>query len=176
MCTTCFVLMRWRTSVGTLGSRRRSSSNARGAPCMETTRTSSPSNIVRVPNLASQIRVAFSRIAWNTGSSSPGELEITRSTSEVAVCCSSASDNSRVRACTSSNSRTFSIAITAWSANVWTRSICCWVNGSTATRVRNMTPTGVPPRRRGTPRAVRKLPSFCASCKLNSGSASTSWT
>ena len=35
------------------------------------------------------------------------------STSEVAVCCSSDSDSSRVRACTSSNRRTFSIAITA---------------------------------------------------------------
>ena len=59
-----------------------------------------------------------SSMAWNTGSSSPGELEMTRSTSEVAVCCSSASESSRVRACTSSNSRTFSIAITAWSAKV----------------------------------------------------------
>ena len=49
----------------------------------------------------------------NTGSSSPGELEMTCSTSEVAVCCSSASVSSSVRACTSSNSRTFSIAITA---------------------------------------------------------------
>ena len=77
-----------------------------------------------MPNLASQSCVAFASIASNTGSSSPGELEITCSTSEVAVCCSSASDSSRVRACTSSNSRTFSIAITAWSANVVTSSIC----------------------------------------------------
>ena len=30
-----------------------------------------------MPNLASQIRVAFASIAWNTGSSSPGELEMT---------------------------------------------------------------------------------------------------
>ena len=37
-------------------------------------------------------------MAWKTGSNSPGELEITRSTSEVAVCCSSASASSRVRA------------------------------------------------------------------------------
>ena len=37
--------------------------------------------------------------------------------SAVAVCCSSASASSRVRCC-SSNSRTFSIAITAWSAKV----------------------------------------------------------
>ena len=34
----------------------------------------------------------------NTGASSPGELEMTRSTSEVAVCCSRASASSRVRA------------------------------------------------------------------------------
>ena len=40
------------------------------------------------------------------------------STSAVAVCCCSASLSSSVRACTSSNSRTFSIAITAWSAKV----------------------------------------------------------
>ena len=31
----------------------------------------------RLPNLASQMRVAFSSMAWNTGSSSPGELEMT---------------------------------------------------------------------------------------------------
>ena len=40
------------------------------------------------------------------------------STSAVAVCCCKDSDRSRVRACTSSNRRTFSIAITAWSAKV----------------------------------------------------------
>ena len=51
----------------------------------------SPSQSNRVPNLASQRRVAFSSMASNTGSSSPGELEMTCSTSEVAVCCSSAS-------------------------------------------------------------------------------------
>ena len=75
------------------------------------------------------MRVAFSSIASNTGSSSPGELEMTFSTSEVAVCCSSDSERSRVRACTSSNSRTFSMAITAWSAKVVTNSICLSVNG-----------------------------------------------
>ena len=35
------------------------------------------------------MRVAFSSIAWNTGSSSPGEPEMTFKTSEVAVCSSS---------------------------------------------------------------------------------------
>jgi hypothetical protein len=51
-----------------------------------------------VPNLASHRRVAFASVASNTGCNSPGELEMTRSTSEVAVCCSSASASSRVRA------------------------------------------------------------------------------
>src|SRR5215813_9678301 len=58
-----------------------------------------------MPNLASQMRVAFSSMALKTDSNLPGELEIMRSTSEVAVCCSSASErcprasaSSRVRA------------------------------------------------------------------------------
>jgi hypothetical protein len=43
------------------------------------------------------MRVAFLSIALNTGSRSPGELEMTRSTSDVAACCSRASLSSRVR-------------------------------------------------------------------------------
>ena len=62
-----------------------------GAPCIATTRRASPSHRFRTPNSASQMRRAFSSIAWNTGSSSPGELLMTRSTSDVAVCCSSVS-------------------------------------------------------------------------------------
>ena len=62
------------------------------------------------------MRVAFSSMAWNTGSSSPGELEMTFSTSEVAVCCSSNSERSSVRWRSSLSSRVFSIAITAWAA------------------------------------------------------------
>src|SRR6516162_2383268 len=49
------------------------------------------------PKLASHSRVAFASIALNTDSSSPGELEMTLRTSEVAACCSSASSRSRVR-------------------------------------------------------------------------------
>ena len=41
----------------------------------------------------------------------------------------SASERSCVLACTSSNRRTFSMAMTAWSAKVCTSSICRWVNG-----------------------------------------------
>ena len=48
----------------------------------------------------------------------------TRRISPVAVCCSSDSVSSRFRAPSSVNSRTFSIAITAWSAKVLTSSIC----------------------------------------------------
>ena len=70
----------------------------------------------KTPNLASQIRVAFSSIALNTGSSSPGELEMTCSTSEVAVCCSSDSVRSSVRWRSSLSRRVFSMAMTAWAA------------------------------------------------------------
>jgi hypothetical protein len=62
------------------------------------------------------MRVAFSSIFSNTGLSSPGELEMTLSTSEVAVCCSSASDRSSVRWRSSLSSRVFSMAMTAWAA------------------------------------------------------------
>src|SRR6516165_7150550 len=53
----------------------------------------------------------------NTGSRSPGELEMTLSTSDVAVCCSSD--------CRSSlSNRAFSMAMTACAAKFLTNSIC----------------------------------------------------
>ena len=79
------------------------------------------------PNLASQMRIAFSSMAWNTGSRSPGELEMTCSTSEVAVCCCSNSRDSLSR-------RVFSMAMTAWRAKFWTSSICFSVKGRTSWR------------------------------------------
>ena len=66
-----------------------------------------------MPNFASQMRVAFSNMASNTGCSSPGELEMTFSTSLVAVCCSSNSVRSSVRWRNSLSSRVFSMAMTA---------------------------------------------------------------
>src|SRR5262249_27503875 len=39
-------------------------------------------------------------MVWNTGSNSPGELEMIRNTSAVASCCSNASESSRVRRAT----------------------------------------------------------------------------
>src|SRR5262245_38416641 len=52
-------------------------------------------------------------MASNTDSSSPGELEMTPSTSLVAVCCSSASLKSSVRWRSSLSRRVFSMAMTA---------------------------------------------------------------
>ena len=69
---------------------------------------------------------------------------MTRNTSEVAVCCSKASVSSRVRACSASNRRAFSIAISAWSAKVVTSSICFSVNGSTTPRISTMTRSPCP--------------------------------
>ena len=60
----------------------RSSTNAGGTVCM---RRGAKRVVLRssnsMPNLASQMRVAFSSMAWNTGSSSPGDAEMTLSTS-----------------------------------------------------------------------------------------------
>jgi hypothetical protein len=71
--------------------------------------------------------------------------------------------SSRVRAWTSSNSRTFSIAITAWSAKVVSNSICLSVNGRTTERVKAITPIGAPSRSSGMPSMVRNPPSACDS-------------
>src|SRR5215831_20266654 len=68
--------------------------------CTAERRNSSPSRRYKPPKFASQIRVALSNIAWNTGASSPGELAMTPNTSDVAACCSRASASSRVRALT----------------------------------------------------------------------------
>src|SRR5262249_37202009 len=77
------------------------------------------------PKLASQRRIAFARMLSKTGSNSPGELEMTCSTSEVAVCRSSDTRSSLSR-------RVFSMAMTACTAKFLTRSICLSVNGRTS--------------------------------------------
>ena len=68
----------------------------------------SPSN-EDIPKPASQMLTAFSNMVSNTGSSSPGELLITCSTCDVAVCCSRDCRNSL-------SNRAFSMAMTAWLA------------------------------------------------------------
>ena len=64
----------------------------------------------------------------NTGCKSVGELAMTRRISLVAVCCSNASrsselndSNSPVFRVSSWNNRVFSMAITAWSAKIFTK-------------------------------------------------------
>ena len=111
------------------GSRRRASANAGGAPCRATYRNASPSVRNSVPNFASQMRTAFASRASNTGFNSPGELEITLSTSEVAICCSRDSERSSVRWRSSLSSRVFSMAMTACAAKFCTSSICLSVKG-----------------------------------------------
>ena len=95
-------------------------------------------------------RAAFSATAWSTGSISVGELEMARRISAVAVCCSSASVSSRLRASSAWNSRAFSTAMTAWLAKAASRSICSGVNARTSWRQIEMTPTGTPSRSSGT--------------------------
>ena len=71
-----------------------------------------------VPWSASHSRAADFTSVSSTVCRSKVERLMTLSTSAVAVCCCSDSVRSSVRCCNSSNSRAFSIAITAWSANV----------------------------------------------------------
>ncbi len=66
------------------------------------------------------LSIRVSRTGWRSNV----ERLMTLRTSLVAVCCSSASVRSRFRASSSWNSRTFSMAMTAWSAKVWSRSTC----------------------------------------------------
>jgi hypothetical protein len=60
----------------------------------------------------------------------------------------------------SSNRRTFSIAINAWSAKVSTSSICLDVKGSGHLRPINSTPMGAPARMSGTASTARKPATF----------------
>ena len=82
-----------------------------------------PSNRVTALHFASHSLTALAAIVSKTGWVSVGELEMTRRISPVAVCCSSVSVRSRFLASTSWNRRTFSMAMTAWSAKVVTSSI-----------------------------------------------------
>ena len=83
-------------------------------------------------------------IAVNTGSSSPGELEIAPSTSEVAVCCSKPPTT---HGCAPAPHRTAGRSRSRsppGRAKVVTSSICLSVKGRTCLRYRMITPIGVP--------------------------------
>ena len=104
---------------------------------------------------APQTRAALAAIASMTGCTSVGELEITRRTSAVAVCWPSVSIRAALRASSSLKSRTFSMAITAWSAKVFRSATCLSVKGATSVRRIVMTPMATPSRTSGTARLVR---------------------
>src|SRR5262249_52693180 len=87
-----------------------------------------------------------------------------------------ASASCRLLSWISSNSRTFSMAIAAWSAKVDTSSTCFSVNGRASERVNVRTPVGTPSRNIGTARTVRKPPTFWPSRYMYSGSTRTSGT
>ena len=89
-----------------------------------------------VPNLASQMRAAFSSMAWNTGCSSPGELTMTSAPPRSR---SAARAIRTARACAPAPRRTAARSRSRsppgrrrWS----TSSICLSVNGRTAARCR----------------------------------------
>src|SRR5215472_11258280 len=104
MWTTCLDLAARPVAVRSSTGSGPDCSNARysgGTPSHAVTTRALPSYRNIVPKCASQIRLAFTRMDRKTDSKSPGELEMTRSTSEAAVCCFSASSRSR-RSCADS--------------------------------------------------------------------------
>ena len=79
----------------------------------------SPASRVIVLAYPRSKRTALTTIASNTGCTSVCERLMTRRMSLVAVCVSSAVVSSRLLVWSSVKRRTFSMAITAWSAKVW---------------------------------------------------------
>ena len=86
-------------------------------PSWAATTNSSPSRRVIIASIAPQKRTAALATASSTGCTSVGDCEMTCRISALAVCCSSDSRNSV-------NSRTFWMAITAWSAKTFRISMC----------------------------------------------------
>ncbi len=80
---------------------------------------------------------------------------MTLSSSLVAVCCSSATRSSLLRVSSSVNRRTFSMAMTAWSAKVSRSWICFAENGRTSMRRIRIAPTATPSRSSGVASVVR---------------------
>ena len=98
----------------------------------------------------------------NTGCTSVCDRLITLRISLVAVCRSSAS-------WVSLNRRTFSIAIPACAAKVWSSAICSPGNGPGSGRPTVMAPIGLPSRTRGTASMLRKPPRLRKHLPQNQG-------
>ena len=86
---------------------------------------------------------------------SVGEREITRRISAVAVCWVRLSVSSRLLASSSLNRRTFSTAMTAWSANVLRSSICASEKGVGSRRETRIAPAATLFRSNGTTSMLR---------------------
>ena len=125
---------------------------------------------------ASHSRAALLATASSTGWMSVGELLMTRRISAVAVCCSSDSVSSRLRACSSLKSRTFSIAITAWSAKVLSNAISFSLNGAGLARITRIAPSALPSRSSGAAAAARTpmCSKLCRGASPTQSSAKTS--
>jgi len=120
-----------------------------------------PGELDRAGRLSWSARVARSRVEPTA-----------RPTSPSAVSCSTDRVRSAVRASSSLNRRTFSIAMTAWSAKVCSSSICLSVNGPASPRRSWRAPIAAPSRMRGTATDARK-PSSRAWCQVRGNSAAT---
>jgi hypothetical protein len=101
---------------------------------------------------------------------------MTRRISLVAVCCSSASVtcpwasvSARFFSCSSVNSRTFWMAITAWSAKVLSNSICLCESAPASAPVTVIPPIGLLACSIGTVRTLREAPAFARAWSLYSG-------
>ncbi len=94
------------------------------------------------------------------------------STSLVAVCCSRASRSSSLRVASSVKSRTFSMAMTAWSAKVWSSATCRSLKSRASVRRTLIEPMATPSLINGAFNVVR-WPKVRA-VALPSGNSSTS--
>ena len=81
------------------------------------------------PSCRSQRRTALATIVSKTGCTSVGELADDAQNLAGGRLLLERLVSSRFRVSSSLNRRTFSMAITAWSANVWSRSMCFSENG-----------------------------------------------
>ena len=109
------------------------------------------------------ISYVVSRMASNTGCTSVGDSLMTLRIAAVAVWRASAS-------LVSLNSRTFSIAITAWSAKVCSNCTWCGVNCPASLRVTPIIPIEPPSRDSGQNNALRQ-PRECATSRNFSGTS-----
>ena len=113
---------------------------------------SSPSYRNTSADHAPNRRIALSAMASKTGCTSVCAWLMTRRISAVAVCLSSDSVRSVLRAWSSVSRRAFLTAITAWSAKVWSSAISAAENPPGSARETAMTPRTSSPLSMGTAR------------------------